>query len=145
MDELHVPLQQLLFRLASRFRSGILRCNRLSLSLPTLRDFPRGACGDASLLLGKYLQVQRCGLAHYVLGERAGLPHAWLQLHGFIVDITADQFEDQSASVIVSTDSSWHRSFNGKMHSPADFCLYDRETVFKLTNAYQEISSLLDD
>ncbi|HJV36723.1 hypothetical protein [Geomonas sp.] len=144
MDELHDPLRHLLFRLASRFRSGILRCNWRSLSLPTLRDFPRGACGDASLLLAKYLQVQRCGLAHYVLGGRAGLPHAWLQLHGFVVDITADQFDDQVAGVIVSADSSWHCSFHGKIHSPADFCLYDRETVFKLTHAYRQISSHLD-
>ncbi|HJV66376.1 MAG TPA: hypothetical protein VJ550_11625 [Geomonas sp.] len=138
------PLQQLLFDLASRFRSGILRSVRSAGSLPTLRDFPEGACGDASLLLAKYLQEKRCGLAHYVLGERGGLRHAWLQLQDFIIDITADQFADQAAGVIVTNDSAWHASFHGKIHNAADFCLYERHTVFKLTKAYREITNFID-
>lgn len=138
------PLQQRLFCLASRFRCGILRSIGSAGSLPTLRDFPTGACGDASLLLAKYLQEKRCGLAHYVLGERRGHRHAWLQLQEFVIDITADQFDDQRAGIIVSLDSSWHASFHGEIHNVADFCLYDRHTVFKLTKAYREITSLID-
>lgn len=143
MDQLQDPFQELLFLLAARFRMAILRRLPSSSSLATLTDFPRGACADASLLLAKYLQVNRCGLAHLVLGHRQGLRHAWLQLHDFVIDITADQFDDQGAPVIVEVDSPWHASFNGDIHNVADFCLYDRDTVVRLTGAYQEIISLL--
>lgn len=135
--------QETVYRLALRFRLAILRSGPATSRLATLREFPRGACSDASLLLAKYLQVNECGLSHYVLGERRGLRHVWLQLHGLVVDITADQFEDQDAGVIVSSDSAWHAAFNGKIHSPADFCLYDRQTVFELTRAYEGITCRL--
>lgn len=133
-----------LINLAFRFRLAILRSVGTTNFLVTLREFPRGACGDASLLLAKYLQVNNCGQSFYVLGERHGQHHAWLQLEEYIIDITADQFDDQDAGVIVTTDSPWHASFNGKIHNVADFCLYDRASVFLLTRAYQEITNYLD-
>ena len=137
------PFQKILFNHASHFRMGILRSNPSTSPLGTLRDFPRGACSDASLLLAKYLQVKRCGQSMYVLGERDGQRHAWLQLQDFIIDITADQFDDQDAGVLVSTDSSWHSSFKGKINSVADFCLYEPRTVFELTRAYEAIGKTL--
>lgn len=133
--------QEILFEHASRFRLAIVRSDPATSRLSTLRDFPRGACRDASLLLAKYLQVKNCGRSLYVLGERHGHGHAWLQLQEFIIDITADQFEDQEAGVIVSTESSWHSSFNGKIHNVADFCLYDHRSAFELTRAYEAITS----
>ena len=135
--------QEIIFQLASRFRLAILRSKPSTCSLASLENFPHGACGDASLLLAKYLQVNKCGHSLYVLGERHGHRHAWLQLQEITVDITADQFDDQAAGVIVSADSSWHSSFNGKIHNIADFCLYDRHTVFQLTRAYHAITSCL--
>lgn len=135
-----LPLQQILFELAFRFRLAIVRSIPSTSPLATLQDFPRGACRDAALLLAKYLQVNNCGTPFYVLGERRGQDHAWLQLQEFIIDITADQFEDQEAAVIVSSDSAWHSSFNGKIHNVADFCLYDPHSAFQLTRAYQAIT-----
>lgn len=137
------PHRDTLFELAFRFRLAIERSDPATSSLATLRSFPRGACSDASLLLAKYLQVNRCGLSHFVLGKRRRAVHAWLLLHDFIIDITADQFADQPARVLVTTDSSWHSSFHGKVHSLADFCLYDRATVFQLTAAYHAITCRL--
>lgn len=137
------PLQELLFQLAHRFREAILRSNPRVSRLVSLREFPRGACGDASLLLAKYLQVKGCGRSHYVLGKRGGRTHAWLQLEKFTIDITADQFEDQDAGVIVSTDSAWHSSFQGKIQNVADFCLYDKRSAFELTTAYEAITGCL--
>lgn len=132
--------QELLFRLVSRFRRAIVSCSSKS-GLASLHDFPNGACSDASLLLAKHLQVMKCGLSHYVFGVRQGQPHAWLQLLEYTIDITADQFHDQEAGVIVSRGSSWHESFNGKIYGIADFCLYDRSTVVRLTRAYEAISA----
>lgn len=134
------PLRQILFELASRFRHAILTSDPSTIPLATLREFPHGACGDASLLLAKYLQVNGWGQSLYVLGERRGRHHAWLQLQDFTVDITADQFSDQDAAVIVATESPWHSSFNGKIHNVADFCLYDRDSAFQLTRAYDVIT-----
>ena len=134
------PLQEILFDFAYRFRLAILRSTPSTCRLATVQDFPRGACRDASLLLAKYLQVNNCGSSFFVLGERQGQDHAWLQLQEFIIDITADQFADQDAAVIVSSDSSWHSSFNGKIHNVADFCLYDSHSAFQLTRAYKAIA-----
>jgi hypothetical protein len=131
--------RDIIYALASGFRSAILRSVPCTSSLATLRDFPRGACGDASLLLAKYLQVNGLGRAVLLVGHREGQEHAWLQLQDFTVDITADQFKDQDASVIVTADSSWHSSFNGKIHNTADFCLYDPDSAAILVTAYQEI------
>lgn len=139
------PLQELLFRLAQRFRGAILRSNPRAGRLATLRDFPTGACGDASLLLAKYLQVKGGGRSHYVLGKRNGRTHAWLQLGDFTIDITADQFDDQEAGVIVSADSAWHSSFHGKIQNFADFCLYDQRSAFELTTAYKAITACLSE
>lgn len=136
------PLQKILFELAARFRLAILGSLPSACPLATLQDFPRGACRDASLLLAKYLQVNNCGSAFYVLGERQGQDHAWLQLGGLTIDITADQFADQDAAVMVTSDSSWHSSFNGKIHNVADFCLYDPHSAFQLTRAYEAITGL---
>lgn len=137
------PFQELLFRLAQRFRDAILRSNPGASRLATLREFPAGACGDASLLLAKYLQVSGCGRSHYVLGKGNGRTHAWLQLGDLTIDITADQFDDQDAGVIVSADSVWHSSFQGNVQNVADFCLYDQRSIFELTIAYEVITACL--
>lgn len=136
-------MKQTLFELAFRFRLAILRSDPSTSTLVSLRDFPRGACADASLLLAKYLQVNKSGSSLFVLGERRRQRHAWLQLEEFIIDITADQFDDRDEGVMVTRESSWHSSFDGKIHGVADFCLYDRHTVFQLTRAYQAITRFL--
>lgn len=141
--ELRGAQRELLFHLASRFRRAILSTDLPNCSLPSLSDFPHGACHDASLLLAKYLQVNGCGDAYYVLGERGGVRHAWLELQGFVLDITADQFADQPAGVIVTGESAWHAAFNGHIHNTADFCLYDPRSAFKLTRAYHLITGRL--
>lgn len=134
------PLKPMLWELALRFRLAIHRCSQAATILSTLSSFPHGSCGDASLLLAKYLQVNNCGLAFLMLGTRRGQLHAWLQLQEYTIDITADQFADQDCGVIVATNSSWHATFNGKIHTIADFCLYDPHSVFQLTRAYQAIT-----
>ncbi len=88
-----------------------MRCDRQD--LPTFRDFPRGSCGDASILLGEYLHQNDGGIWDYVGGERDSdlHSHAWLEKDGLILDITADQFDGMDEDCIVSRDSSWHLQF----------------------------------
>ena len=129
-----------LAELAARFRAAIIKADPATLPLVTLQNFPRGACGDAILLLAKYLQENKCGDFYYVLGEREDHSHAWLQRDSLIIDITADQFEDQKTPVIVTEDHSWHSLFNGEIQHIADFCLYDTYTVSEMIRTYSLIT-----
>ena len=103
-----------------------------------LRSFPRGACGDASRLLGIYLESLGLGKWTYVQGQAGGqrfATHAWVEQDGLIVDITADQFDDVAEPVIVTRDRSWHdRRFPPVRHSsmwlaPTDVLLVEYEIL----------------
>jgi hypothetical protein len=66
--------------------------------------------------LRRFLVDEGFGTAVYVCGERGASPHnrshAWLEVDGLIVDITADQFPEQKAEpVIVTIQSAWHDEF----------------------------------
>ena len=56
-------------------------------------NFPKGTCGPTAELLGRYLLESAGMQAGYVGGERpGGITHAWVDVKGIVVDITADQF-----------------------------------------------------
>ena len=80
------------------------------LRLPSLADFPKGSCGDASELLGQYLSDSGLGTWGYRSGMQLDpvFSHAWVERDGLIVDITADQFPDVSEPVLLTTDRTWH-------------------------------------
>jgi len=92
-----------------------------------MQDFPRGACGDASLLLGAYFNDKRVLGFGYVCGERGckhdntWTSHAWLQRGTCVVDITAGQFQDAPQPVIVADPSLWHAGFETEPPQDADF------------------------
>ncbi|MCM0081227.1 hypothetical protein L4X63_06465 [Geomonas sp. Red32] len=130
-----------LFRHVLVFRGALASAAAKGVSLPTLDDFPRGACADASLLLAKHLQEKGWGNAFLVVGERRGERHAWLQLGDVTIDITADQFEDQPCGVIVSAESRWHSAFEAHASGVADFCLYEPASATALANAYEAIAN----
>jgi len=132
-----------LFQLASTFRDAIERADRSTLGI-SFRHFPKGACGDTTPLLGHFMKA--CG-AHetvYTLGERGQIgrdwtSHAWLRVDSYIVDITADQFDDVSERVIVARSSPWHETFEVKVEHEADFTLYDAATGSDLATKYAVI------
>jgi hypothetical protein len=75
-------------------------------------NFPRGACGHASELLGRYLINQLGIVADYVnkeapydIGGWNG-SHAWLEWNGITIDIAGDQFG--WPPVIVTRDPQFH-------------------------------------
>ena len=72
-------------------------------------SFPKGACGNASSFLGYWLGLENL---EYVSGERdGGISHAWLEINGYIIDITGDQFDAEYLPVYVSKDRTFHDSF----------------------------------
>jgi hypothetical protein len=123
-------LQRILFR-AERFRRAIEVCERSRLPV-TFKEFPRGSCGDVSPILGTYLKESGFGSFDYVQGSRADLErpgaescsYAWLSQGDIVVDITADQFPDAPAPIIVTRDSDWHRGFSGKIQHEVDYRVY---------------------
>ena len=139
---------QLLTLYAIRFRSALESVPVSELPV-TLQSFPRGSCGDATLLLGTYLIEEGFGSFDYVLGERgdpigAGwTSHAWLEQDGVIVDITADQFHDGPGEIIVCRGSKWHDGFHGVRQNVADYRIYDTHTAATLHAAYRAVCSTL--
>lgn len=82
--------------------------------------FPHGRCGDTSELLAQYFLNKGIESA-FQNGRYGGLPkpnlphgqfHAWLLYDKkYIIDITADQFGSEFASVIMTADKSWYAKF----------------------------------
>lgn len=73
-------------------------------------SFPRGACGATCDVLATVLE-RRFGVKPKWVGADIGegadwSSHAWLEMGGFTIDITADQFGREP--VIVAKRSSWH-------------------------------------
>ena len=84
-----------------------------------LENFPSGCCTNASVFLGNYLKYEAGGKdTELVLGYRGkgrwmeDVRHHWIETGGFIIDITADQFPEVEAPVIVTAQSAWHERFN---------------------------------
>ena len=117
-------------KLAGGFRAAVLLTDPADVD-PEVRfivvDFPRGVCGAICFLLGHYLIENGFPSPEYVNGIRAAdrQSHAWIEVNGIIVDITADQFLEIDEGVVVSTDRSWHQQFSDKPgRRPADFLIY---------------------
>lgn len=128
--------------LAERFRAAIEACDLKMLPI-TFHELPRGSCGDATLILAKYLKENGHEGFVYVCGMRDGHWHAWLQRDGLIVDMAGDQFPDNGDSVCVSRGSAWHALCEIDREDPSDIDLYDDFTRFNLGAAYDRISQHL--
>lgn len=106
---------------ATRFRAAL---EQGGLRLVSLRDFPHGACGDVSELLGQYLADSGLGTWSYASGIRSEpfWSHAWVERDGWLLDITADQFPDVAPPVLLTDDRTWHqRQFpGGAVRRPAN-------------------------
>ncbi|WP_158262167.1 MULTISPECIES: hypothetical protein [Pirellulaceae] len=83
-----------------------------------LHDFPVGACGIVSEMLGRHLLSLGFQEVEYVNAERGPkldgnwTTHAWLDVAGYTVDITADQFPDWTGEkVAVTLATDWHNGF----------------------------------
>ncbi|WP_336997878.1 hypothetical protein [Leclercia sp. M50] len=95
---------------------------RTSLSMS---DFPKGCCGDTTDLLAYLiyeqfgeLPLKRSGVYYKHMNPdprlQDGNSHAWLELSGKVIDLTADQFNDRkffNPPVMITTDKSFHGLF----------------------------------
>lgn len=115
-----------ILKMATRFRQAIESVPPEARPI-SIQRFPWGACGDTALLFGAFLVDQSVPGFKYVCGERGAktnntwTSHAWLQRGDLAVDLTADQFSDAPAGVIVSAPSPWHMQFRTAPGKESDF------------------------
>ncbi len=90
-----------------------------------IKGFPNGMCKLTSLLLARHLAER--GFGEPTLIANAARPasdggedetHAWLELDGVTIDLTADQFPNQPVIIVTAYESPFHRSFSGQTQSP---------------------------
>lgn len=111
--------------------------------------FPRGACGDTTLVLGALLMDAGFDGFEYTSGERGSQEdgtyssHAWLQRSDLVVDITADQFVDGPGAIIVVENSAWHQGFHISSTDLGDFREYPVVQVVKLHSLYRYMKAKL--
>ena len=128
--------------LALSFRRA---CERVQLEQhDPFSHFPRGACGDASLLLSKFLRKHGFEEITYVCGvaseEDDIRSHAWLEIEGLLVDVTADQFPNHPGPpVLVTRDRSWHAHFRETDRFRADVDAYDAITRARFSSIYRDV------
>jgi len=82
----------------------------------SLPIFPQGCCSWATWMLGHYLKLELSLDPQEIEAQRTDdggqCAHAWLGVSGLTVDITADQFPDGPARVVVAAISPWHARWN---------------------------------
>lgn len=99
----------------------------------TFFQFPLACCGDASDLLAQYLLENGikstcvCGNRYFDNPETGTQSHAWLLVNGLIIDITGDQFNNQSSyynynkRVYVGKGDAFHKLFEVENRHTYDF------------------------
>ena len=131
--------------LCSQFRNAIITYGIKKLPI-SFHEFPSGSCGDASLLLGKYLEEMGLGQFNYVCGQLRRQSHAWLEKDGIIVDITADQFDGVTHEVIVTDNNDFHKQFEEDFRHPYIDSFGNGDFVdIELLPAYYKIIGCIDD
>jgi len=132
-----------LTKLATEFRRMIENSDWSKLTME-FEYFPFGSCGDASILLAQYLLDEGFDTPTYVsaqLNLRERNPgHAWLELDGVIIDITADGFDPKAPEVIITENSEWHEMFEIIDEHPAGIHVCQEDHIIRnLLAAYHEI------
>jgi len=135
-----------LYELAKNFRCALLTCPRDKFSRfqrKCLLSFPKQACDVASLLLAYYLRDRGFQDIERVLGCLDSESHVWLEVDGWIVDITADQFPgvDDPVIVVEATRKSWHSNFIEQSRGRA-YPLEKVRTAYE--QAYTEIKNRIE-
>lgn len=103
--------------------------------------FPTECCTWASIFIGNFL-IEEYGLCpQRVYSALHPSPpaskHEWTLLDNIIIDITADQFEDSSDSVIVKKESTWHGKLEG-----SEVCDYSKVSKYDMPHHSHKISDI---
>lgn len=110
--------------LAEQFRRAIDAAKAAGESHDYIRNFPKGQCGHISDILSQHLLDSGIGPIIYVNDTYYGdvwedrWSHTWLEVHGEIIDLTADQFKFNDKPlwndnpVYIGPMNDWYRLFD---------------------------------
>ena len=101
-------------QIAEAFREA-LQEYRQSTDDVVFKDFPKGACSEASNLLATYL-IDELGVNAQCAVSLKLPSHAWVIIEDTVIDITADQFGQDR--VICEVNNSWHKTLDQQERRP---------------------------
>jgi hypothetical protein len=112
--------QAQLIALANAARTGLQTMTTQQRGLG-FEAFPSGTCGPVSELMGRIVLERTGQQGIYVCGDghpdlKAQQSHAWLEVEGFIVDLTYDQLEGTGLVGWVHQVSPWYAKFDHEPH-----------------------------
>lgn len=117
-----------------------------------LSSFPNDCCHHASKMLLLFFSDMRIFDFEMYSGRVPGRKvnhdeHVWLQRGDLIVDITTDQFEDESLpSVIVTENSNFHKKLNGQAGKPITHEMLQRwRKYYEENDVNQRITEVLNE
>lgn len=104
--------------IAQRFRAAVEHVISVHGAPMHIQGFPSGCCGIISELMGDHLNSLGIGEFYYVSSMLEGASHAWLEVDGLVVDITADQFPGRPR-IYVDKPDAWYLSWQEQSRHPA--------------------------
>lgn len=125
MDTERTPSVEALLPLAAQFNAAVLEVPAAVRPISLRRHPEKGSCMDASILFATLLVRLGFPNPRLISGEYLGaLPsHAWLRFGTLDVDITAGQFADAPAPIVIAEVSAWHRRSFEEEADPAPAAL----------------------
>jgi len=107
-------------------------------------DFPEDCCDFSSIFLGSYLIEKKVCCSEDITvyfnnwDPTYEYGHTWLLVKGrWLIDITADQFDNIHSSIIVQEDSLFHKSFqDSETQSFEIFCRWNCRDKAKFESAW---------
>ncbi|UCS93286.1 hypothetical protein KZP23_21995 [Echinicola marina] len=90
---------------------------------PEFINFPSGSCFASSVLLNHFLINKGYLGFNIVFANLNNKSHSWVQNDQFIIDVTANQFDEIQEEVLVVRKGMdfWHRNFSVKSIRKTDY------------------------
>lgn len=103
------------------------------------QEFPLGTCGDISDILAEHLYSNGFNSIDYVCGFYNGRSHAWLEINGYAIDVTANQFHDISAHFLYQQPELWHYKFEEQTRRKAGYKTFRGPAIQDIELLHDEI------
>ena len=107
------------------------------------REFPTGTCGDISDILAEHLYSLGYEGIEYVCGMLDETSHAWLEIGENAIDITADQFDSVTESVLFQLPGIWHSRIEEQERRKAGYNQFQASEIFDLMMVHNKVNDIM--
>ena len=129
--------------LVAEFRAALDKIDWAKMPIG-FKDFPLGTCGDISDILAEHLYLQGIENIDYVCGENESGTHAWLEIDGCAVDVTADQFDEITDKFLIQSPKIWHSIFEERNRRAAGYKKMSGSAISEIMQVHKEIERQLN-